>query len=104
MVKTVFKFILFAVLAVALYKGMEIYAGIRWANYVVDCADELQMCSLARQRAPEPRIAAAVTELYACVARRQPAHESLFVRLPKSHAQISSDPLDYKYAEAFCRK
>jgi hypothetical protein len=103
LIKKTFKFILFAALAVVLYKGMEVYAGIRWANYVVDCADQLQMCKLGRERAPDPLVAATVTELYACVAKRQPAHESLFVRLPRSHAEISSEPLDYRYAEGFCR-
>jgi hypothetical protein len=103
-IKTAIKFMLFAALAVVLYKGMEVYAGVKWSTYVVDCADQLQMCSLGRQRAPDAQIAAAVTELYACVAKRQPAFESVFVPLPKSHADISSDPLDYKYAEAFCKK
>jgi hypothetical protein len=103
LIKTILKILLLGVLAYAVYKGAWVYSGIKWSTYVAACAEQVQMCKLGRQKAPDHEIAAAVTELYTCVQKRQPMVESVFVRLPKSHAEISSDPLDYRYAAAFCR-
>jgi hypothetical protein len=84
------------------YKAAHVYATVKWSIYVVDCAEKLELCSLGKQRASVSQITGVVDNLYSCVAKRQPFVESLLVPLPKSHAAISSAPLDYKYAEAFC--
>ena len=102
LIKTVLKVLLLGALAYALYKGAWIYSGVKWVTYVTECAEQVQMCDLGRRKAPDDEVAAAATELYACVQERQPAIESVFLRVPKSHAEISSDPLDHRYAAEFC--
>jgi hypothetical protein len=103
MLKSVLKFAVICVLLFALYNVAQLYFTYRWATYVAHCADKLELCSLGRQKASNQRVEHAVEQLYSCVKTRQPFVESFFVPLPKSHAAISSDPIDYKYAEDFCR-
>ena len=85
------------------YKAAQGYLTYRWATYVAECADKLELCSLGQKKASAQLVTEAVDKLYSCVKERQPFLESFLVPLPKSHAAISSDPLDYKYAEDFCR-
>lgn len=101
--KKIFKFIvIFALLFVA-YKAALFYSVYKWSTYVAECENTLDLCSLGKQKASNQIVSEAVEKLYFCVNKRQPFLEGLLVPLPKSHAAISSDPIDYKYAEDFCR-
>jgi hypothetical protein len=101
--KGIFKVTVVCVLLLATYKVAQGYFTYRWATYVAECAGTLELCNLGKQKASDQVVSAAVDKLYSCVRTRQPFLESLLVPLPKSHAAISSDPVDYKYAEDFCR-
>jgi hypothetical protein len=101
--KSIAKIAVILILLVLGYKVAQGYFTYRWATYVAECADKLELCSLGRQKASDQLVSEAVDKLYSCVKERQPFVESFLVPLPKSHAATSSDPIDYKYAEDFCR-
>jgi hypothetical protein len=101
--KRIIKIAVVLILLVLGYKVAQGYFTYRWATYVAQCADNLELCSLGRQKASDQRVSEAVDKLYSCVKERQPFIESFLVPLPKSHSAISADPVDYKYAEDFCR-
>jgi hypothetical protein len=100
--KKILKIAVILTLVVVGYKGAQLYFTYNWATYVAVCADKLELCSLGRQKASDQLVSETVDKLFSCVKERQPFLESLFVRLPSSHVAVSSDPIDYKYAEDFC--
>lgn len=103
MLKRIIKTAVILTLLILGYKVAQGYFTYQWATYVAECANKLELCSLGRQKASDLLVSEAVDKLYSCVKERQPFVESFLVPLPKSHAAISSAPIDYKYAEDFCR-
>lgn len=103
MIKFLLKLALWFALLFVAYKAAAFYSIYKLATYADECTSLENICTLARQRASNREVTAAMSSAYACIKQKQPFVESWFMPIPKHFLNPPPESLSYQDAERSCK-
>ena len=104
MIKTAIKFALVCALVLVFYKGLEVYALLRFGEHIGNCEIKSRVCPLIERRADSQAIGAAMNETLSCVASKQSFFESIVLPVRKQLTVPSGESIDYGQPGVLCKQ